>query len=122
MPMPAMGMGAAMPNAPQRGGKEARGKVVAGLGLELLRMAIPLLGMSEDGQAVTEVVAKLGKKFGKPPQDLGQSEMKFMQSQLYPQPRPQAMNMGPQVQSSLQGAGVPAAPPPGAGAPGAEGG
>jgi len=96
----------AMPNAPQLGGKELRGRTVAGLALELLRMSMPMLGNSEDGQAVAEVVAKLGRKFAKPPQDLAQSELKFMQSQLNPMPRPQAMDMGPQAQGALAAQGV----------------
>lgn len=113
--------GPAQPGQADRGGKEARGKVVAGLGLELLRIAIPLLGNSEDGQSLAEVVAKLGKRFVKPAADMGQSEMKFMGSQLYPAPQGNAMQvpqsnqqqfgaMGIQPGGAAAGAG--AGPPP----------
>ncbi len=115
--------GPALPGQADRGGKEARGKVVAGLGLELLRIAIPLLGNSEDGQSLAEVVAKLGKRFVKPATDLGQAEMKFMGSQLYPQPQGNAMQVPGAIQKQFQGMGmqpggpVPGAAPPPAGAP-----
>ena len=108
--------GPAQPGQPDRGGKEARGKVVAGLGLELLRIAIPLLGNSEDGQSLAEVVAKLGKRFVKPAADLGQSEMKFMGSQLYPAPQGNAMQVPGALQQRFQAMGMggpkPGAPPP----------
>lgn len=82
---PSQGAAPAMPGPGQmqQGGKEARGKVVAGLGLEMLRISIPLLANSEDGQAVIEAVAKLGKRFVKPAEDLGQAELKFMGSQMF---------------------------------------
>ena len=116
---PAMGSpappGAASPMAPKQGGQEARGRVMAGLGLELLRMAIPLFGNSPDGQAIVEVVAKLGKKFVKPPADLGAAELKFMGSQLG--------QGGPKPAGPGGGMPPPPPPPPGAApAPGAEGG
>jgi hypothetical protein len=82
MPSSPMGTAPAMPGQVQSSGKEARGKVIAGLGLEMLRIAIPLLGNTPDGLAVVEVVAKLGKKFAKPAADLQKSELTFMQSQL----------------------------------------
>src|SRR3989442_1594730 len=80
----AAGTAPAAPATQDRSGKEARGKIVAGLGLEMMRIAIPLLGNTPLGQRVAEVVAKLGREIAKPPQDLGQSELKFMGSQLYP--------------------------------------
>ena len=113
--------GPAQPGQPDRGGKEARGKVVAGLGLELLRIAIPLLGNSEDGQSLAEVVAKLGKRFVKPASDLGQAEMKFMGSQLYPAPQGNAMQVPGAIQQQFQGMGMKpggGAPPPPPGAAG----
>lgn len=111
--------GPALPGQADRGGKEARGKVVAGLGLELLRIAIPLLGNSEDGQSLAEVVAKLGKRFVKPASDMGQAEMKFMGSQLYPAPQGNAMQVPGAIQQQFGAMGMKpggAAPPPG-GAP-----
>lgn len=120
-----LGAGPAMPGPAQpgqadRGGKEARGKVVAGLGLELLRIAIPLLGNSEDGQSLAEVVAKLGKRFVKPASDMGQAEMKFMGSQLYPAPQGNAMQVPGAIQQQFQGMGMKpggAAPQPAGGPP-----
>ena len=98
-----------------KGGQEARGKVVAGLGLEMVRMAISMFPKESDfAIALAETAAKLGKLFQKPDQDMGQSELKFMQSQLYPQQKPAAMDSGAAVQSSLMGQGV---QPAGAGAP-----
>ena len=84
MPQSPMGTAPAMPGpmGAQQDGKIARGKVVAGLGLEMLRIAIPLLGNTEEGLLVTEVSAKLAKRFVKPPKDMQQSELTFMQSQL----------------------------------------
>ncbi len=101
--------------APQaQGGKEARGKIVAGLGLEMVRMAIAMFPKESDmAIALAETAAKLGKHFKKPEEDMGAAELKFMGSQLYPHPRPMAMDAGSQVQSSLQSQGV------GASAPGA---
>jgi len=110
--------GPALPGQADRGGKEARGKVVAGLGLELLRIAIPLLGNSEDGQSLAEVVAKLGKRFVKPAADMGQAEMKFMGSQLYPAPQGNAMQVPGAIQKQFQGMGMrPGGPGPGAAPP-----
>src|SRR6266446_571614 len=83
-PMAAAGTAPAAPRTPDRGGKEARGKIVAGLGLEMLRIAIPLLGNTPLGIRVSEMVARLGKEITKPAADLGQSEMTFMQQQLFP--------------------------------------
>ena len=110
--------GPALPGQADRGGKEARGKVVAGLGLELLRISIPLLGNSEDGQALAEVVAKLGKRFVKPASDMGQAEMKFMGSQLYPAPQGQAMQVPQALQQQFGAMGIPpGGPKPGVGPP-----
>lgn len=111
--------GPALPGQQDRGGKEARGKVVAGLGLELLRISIPLLGNTEDGQALAEVVAKLGKRFVKPEADLGQAEMKFMGSQLYPQPQGDAMQVPGAIQQQFGAMGMRpgGSPGPGAGPP-----
>ncbi len=95
-----------------KGGQEARGKVVAGLGLEMVRMAISMFPKESDmAIALSETAAKLGKMFQKPDQDMGQAELKFMGSQLYPGQKPAAMDSGPAVQSSLQGQGVPGANP-----------
>ena len=77
------GTSPAAPGRPDRSGKEARGRIVTGLALEMARIAIPLLGNSEDGIELANFVAKFGKRFVKPPQDLGQSELKFMGSQLF---------------------------------------
>lgn len=97
MPMPGMppappmpqgpsagGTSPAAPAQPERGGKEARGRVVAGLALELARVAIPLLGNSQDGVDLAKFVSTFGKRFVKPPEDLGKSELQFMQSQIFP--------------------------------------
>lgn len=94
-------------------GNNAKGEVIAGLALALLEMAIPMLGA--DRKIIAEEAhLKLLKEFSKPPQDLGQAELKFMGSQLYPQQRPPGavMESGPGIQSQLQGLGVtPQAPP-----------
>ena len=82
--MAGAGTSPAAPQHADRGGKESRGKIVAGLGLEMLRIAVPLLGNTPLGQRVAETVAKLGKEISKPPTDLGQSEMQFMSQQLFP--------------------------------------
>src|SRR3990167_10498190 len=104
-----------------KGGQEARGKVVAGLGLEMVRMAIAMFPKESDfAISLAETAAKLGKLFQKPDQDLGQAELKFMGQQLYPGQKPAAMDMGGQVKQSMMGMGVPAANPMMAGAaPGA---
>jgi hypothetical protein len=70
------------PMGARQDGRVARGKIVAGMMLELGRIAIPMLGNTEEGLLVTEVVAKLAKRFMKPPKDLQQSEFQFIQSQL----------------------------------------
>jgi len=100
------GTSPAAPAQADRSGKEARGKVVAGLGLEMMRVAIPLLGNTPLGQRVAEAVAKLGREITKPPADLGQSELKFMGSQLYG-------GGGPGGAAGPQGArpGMPPTPP-----------
>lgn len=118
MPGPG-GTSPAMPQQADRGGKEARGKVVAGLGLEMLRIAIPLLGNSKMGLIVSECVSKLGREVSKPPADLGAAELKFMESQLG------AGGAGPQggAPKPMQGMPPTPAPPPGMmpqGAPGGE--
>lgn len=104
-----------MPMQADRSGKQARGKVVAGLGLEMLRIAIPLLGGDKLGQVVADCVAKLGREVSKPPQDLGESELKFMQSQL-------AGGGGPAGGGAPKPGGMPPtpAPPPGMPPPGAD--
>jgi hypothetical protein len=92
-----------------KGGQEARGDIVAGLGLEMIRMAQAMYpGTSEKGILLAEVSAKLGRGFKKPPQELGEAELKFMHQSLYPGQRPAAMDMGGQVRSSLMGQGIPA--------------
>lgn len=93
-----------------KGGQEARGKLLAGLGVEMLRIAIPMFPKESDfGITLAEVSAKLGKMFAKPPADLGQAELKFMGSQLYPQQQPQnAMDSGGGIQQKLMGMGAPA--------------
>jgi len=98
-------------------GQEARGKILAGLGLETIRRAIPMFPADSSlGIMLAEVTAKLGKEFAKPPEDLGQAELKFLQSQLYPQQqRPAAMDSGAGIQQSLMQQG---APSPGAQAAG----
>lgn len=96
--------GMATPMAPKRGGQEARGEALVALCLKGLRIAIPFLAESEKGQAVTEAVAKLGRKFSKNEGDIEQSELKFLMSQL------QAGQ--PQGGGGPQGAGVPAGGPP----------
>lgn len=106
----------------QKGGKDMRGKVVAGLAMELLAIALPMLSQSkgqdgrpsEDAVAVSDAYNKLLKHFAKPPADLGQSELKFMQSQLYPVPRPPAMDSGQGIRQSLAGMGVQPGAPGGA--------
>ena len=61
----------------QKGGQEARGKVVAGLGLEMCRLAITMFPKeSTMAIALAETAAKLGKLFQKPEQDLGQAELR----------------------------------------------
>ncbi len=103
-----------------KGGQEARGKVVAGLALEMARLAITMFPKeSPMAIALAETAAKLGRIFQKPEQDLGQAELKFMGQQLYPGQRPAAMDMGGQARASLAGQGVPGAQPAMAGAPGA---
>lgn len=99
-------------------GKELNGRTVAGLALQLLSVALPQLGpQSEEGIAVAKAIATLGAKFAKPAADLGQAEMKFMQSQLSPAPRPSAMDSGPGIRQSLMSMGAGAAPTPPAGMP-----
>mgnify|MGYP001572090272 CR=1 FL=1 len=106
-----------------KGGEEARGKVIAGLALAMIRIAIPKFSKESDLAIVlSEVSAKLGKQFQKPEEDMGLAELKFMQSQLFPGQRPQAMDMGGNIQQKMQGMGIqgPGAPAPmmaGAGAP-----
>ena len=96
-------------------GQEARGQVVAGLGLEMVRTAITMFPKeSPMAIALAETAAKLGKLFKKPEQDLGQAELKFMGQQLYPGQRPAAMDMGGDIRQTMQGMG--------AGAPGGPGG
>ena len=96
-------------------GQEARGKIVAGLGLELIRTAISLFPKESDfGIALAETAAKLGKIFQKPEQDMGQAELKFMSQQLYPGQKPAAMDQGGDIRQKLMGQGVPGGPPPGA--------
>lgn len=99
---------ATMPEA--KGGTEARGKIVAGLGLEMIRHAISMFPKDSDFSiTLSEMSAKLGKMFKKPPQDLGQAELKFMGSQLYPQQQqPNAMDSGGGIQQKLMGMGAPA--------------
>ena len=63
---------------------------------------------------LAETAAKLGKQFQKPEQDLGQAEMKFMQSQLFPGQRPSAMDMGGNIQQKMMGMGAQGSPAPGA--------
>lgn len=121
--MPAMPQGQVEPAAaPQaKGGQEARGKIIAGLATELARIAIPMFPKeSPMGIALAEVAAKLGKIFAKPPEDLGQAELKFMGQQLYPGQKPAAMDMGNVVRGGLAGQGVPGAAgaPPGGPPPG----
>ena len=100
-----------------KGGQEARGKVVAGLALEMARLAITMFPKeSPMAIALAETAAKLGKIFQKPEQDLGQAELKFMGQQLYPGQRPAAMDMGQGARSALAGQGVPGAAPAMAGA------
>jgi hypothetical protein len=113
MPSSPMGTAPAMPGQVQSSGKEARGKVIAGLGLEMLRIAIPLLGNTPDGLAVVEVVAKLGKKFAKPAADLQKSELTFMQSQLGGGGGPMAGAgaQGPQAPPQMPAPGAMPAPP-----------
>ena len=102
---------AMMPQA--KGGQEARGKIIAGLGLEMIRTAIPMFPKESDlGVACAEVAAKLGRIFQKPEQDIGQAELKFMGQQLYPGQRPPAMDTGGDIRQKLMGQGVPAGPPP----------
>ena len=96
------GTAPAMPQQADRGGKEARGKIIAGLALELARISIPMLGNTELGQEIASFVAKIGRRLSKPPQDLGQSELKFMGSQLWP----------PAQSGGADGAARPAMPPP----------
>jgi hypothetical protein len=96
-----------MPQHADRAGKEARGKVVAGLGLEMLRISIPLIGNTDLGHEIAITVGKLGRRLQKPPEDLGQSELKFMGSQLYPPPQAPAEKAG----------GLPPTPPPPPSAP-----
>jgi hypothetical protein len=105
-----------------KAGQEARGKVVAGLGLEMVRMAISMFPKESDmAIALSETAAKLGKMFQKPDQDMGQAELKFMGSQLYPGQQPAAMDSGGAVRSSLMGQGVAAPQPAMAGAGAAPG-
>ena len=105
--------------APQpKGGQEARGKIIAGLATELVRIAIPLFPKeSPMGIALAETAAKLGRIFAKPPEDLGQAELKFMSQQLYPGQKPAAMDMGQVARQGLAGQGVPVGAGPAAGGP-----
>ena len=100
-----------------KGGQEARGKIVAGLGLEMVRAAISMFPKESDfAIALAETAAKLGKLFQKPDHDMGQAELKFMGSQLYPGPQPAAMDSGGGIQQKLMGMGAQGSPPA-AGAP-----
>lgn len=102
--------------APELEGKEARGRVLAGLALEILATSIPMLGKSEDAVVVADAYNKLLKKFAKPPADMGEAELKFIGSQIYPQAQSapgqaapmDPSQMGQNVRTSLMGAGVPA--------------
>jgi hypothetical protein len=108
-------MAPAMPGPGDGGkpGKEQRGRVLAGLGLHVLTIALPILGpTSPEGAAVADAISKLGKTFAKPPADIGQSEMKFLNSQMYPTPQGSAMDSGPGIKQSLLSAGAQAGPPP----------
>jgi len=97
-----------------KGGQEARGQIIAGLGLEMVRTAIPMFPKESDmAIALAEIAAKLGKMFKKPPEDLGKAELKFMEQQLFPGQRPAAMESGGAVRSSLMGQGVRAPAPQG---------
>lgn len=114
--MPAMPPGQVEPAAApqQKGGQEARGKIIAGLATELARIAIPMFPKeSPMGIALAETAAKLGKIFAKPPEDLGQAELKFMGQQLYPGQKPAAMDMGQVAKAGLAGQGVPVGAGPG---------
>jgi len=116
--------GAATLMNPPMAGQDAKGDVMAGLGLWFLGRAVGMFttpqGMSEKGQALAEAVAKLGRKFKAPDKDLGQAELKFMASQYggpqqgagpQGQPGPQGppQSPPPSPMASLAGAGVPAA-------------
>lgn len=92
-----------------KGGQEARGKIIAGLALELARTAIPMFP-KESPMAImlAEIAAKMGKEFAKPPEDLGQAELKFMGQSLYPGQKPAAMDSGGGIQQKLMGMGAPA--------------
>lgn len=122
MPPSPMPPGAATPMAPRRGGQEAQGEVLAGLGLHFLRKAVSMLGSTPKGQKVAEAIARLGKEFVVPAGDLSQSELKFASAQAPGGGPSSPMMAGGQAQQSLAGAGVPAAAPPPmpapAGAPG----
>lgn len=97
-----------MPGGVQQSGKQARGRVGVGMALEMLRIFSPMLGPTDEGVLVDEVVAKLSRKFRRPPQDLMASELKFMGSQLG------VDGAGPQAQQAPQGPPqIPSpAPPP----------
>lgn len=75
---------------------------MAGLALQLLRMAIAHLGNTKEANDVASAVAKLGRTFPPPPADLGQAELKFMGSQLGAQ--------GPPAGGAAPG-GMPPRPP-----------
>ena len=70
--------------------------VQAGLGLEMLRMAVPNLGNSKVGLDLNAFLAKFGKHFLKPEPGLGKSELRYMESQMYGGGGPQgAADQGP---------------------------
>jgi hypothetical protein len=106
-PAPFGSTGPATTAAPQEG-KMARGRVLGGIGLEMLRMAASQFkGDSEEGIALMEAAVKLGKMFKKPPADMEESELKFMQAQLRGGGGGSPMDGGAQKSLQQAGAGQP---------------
>lgn len=107
MPSSPMGTAPAMPGQVQQGGKEARGKILGGMALEVARLAMMQYpASSPDAVFLSEIIAKMGKRFSRPQADMMQSELKFMGSQL-------GAEGGPQGAPSPQGPPAPQMPSPG---------
>ena len=70
----------------QQLGQQARGKVIAGIGAQMIREAASMFPIdSDENVSLTKSSLELAKMFMKPPEDLGMAELKFMASQLWGQ-------------------------------------
>ena len=87
VPPSPMGPGGTAPAAPmqqQKPAQETRQNVLMGLALWFASQAHAAAPMSDNAPDIAGMLSKLGKRFQPPPADIGQSEMKFMQSQYTP--------------------------------------